>query len=110
MLAEAYANYLTEMECTPTQLIVATTFRCNLVRATLGGKDSARRHARKSATIGHVRKAVSFQDRFCLSAAAARAAVDDHRALAIAKFGQTLPHVAKRNVGRARVGPGCEFP
>jgi hypothetical protein len=35
MLAEAYANYLTEMECTPTQLIVAPTFRCNLLPGTL---------------------------------------------------------------------------
>jgi uncharacterized protein len=30
MLAEAYANYLTEMERTPTQLIVVPTFGCNL--------------------------------------------------------------------------------
>jgi hypothetical protein len=75
-----------------------------------GEKDSARRHARNSATVGYVRKAILFQDRFCLSAAAARAAVDDHRALAIAKFGQTLSHLGKRNVGRARVGLGCELP
>jgi uncharacterized protein len=30
MLAEAYANYLAEMERTPTQLIVVPTFGCNL--------------------------------------------------------------------------------
>ncbi len=30
MLAEAYANYLEEMERTPTQLIVVPTFGCNL--------------------------------------------------------------------------------